>query len=450
MKTEFDLGLFCGYGILMDSNQPSCRWTENVFVGIKNGKITAVESIPTKKWSSAKRKCKKTIIAPNQVIIPGFVNGHTHLAMTLFRGLSDDLNLHDWLFKKIFPLEAAFVSPEFVKLGTELAAYESLRFGTTCVNDMYFFPSVTANVLKKAGLRGQVSQVFVSGKTPEDNFLKNSYSDRFKDLHKKFKNDSLIRIGLAPHAPYTCDDDVLKTVVQLSKDYNSQIHIHVNEAAHEVPESLKKYNKTPIQRLNDLGVLNDRCVMAHGVYFEEQDISIIQKTRASIIHNPDSNCKLASGLAPMTKYLAAQLKLGLGTDGAASCNDLSMFGVMDLSAKLQKIKTMKCDSFSAENALWLATRGGAQSLNLDHMIGSIEVGKCADLAMIDLEHAHMLPHYNPVSDLVYSCQGLEVDTVVINGKVLVKDKKVLSLSLKNLKPKIEKIKKKIQSFQPEF
>jgi 5-methylthioadenosine/S-adenosylhomocysteine deaminase len=444
---KYDLGLACRYAIKLDGQDLTANCTDDIFIGINKNIITCVESISNKNSiKKYKKHCKKFINAPHHVVIPGFVNAHTHLAMTLLRGIADDLPLEDWLHKFIFPLESSLVSPEFVKDGTELAALECLRFGTTTINDMYFFPETTAEVLKKAGIRGYVAQCFANHPLP-DNKKINSF-DQFLSLQKKLMKNSMIKAVLAPHAPYTCSDELLKKISKLSNELNARIHIHVSESRFEVDESFKNYGKSPIQRLMDLNILGSKTMIAHGVHLDQKDLDLISQTETSIIHNPDSNTKLASGVAPIRKYLEQKITVALGTDGAASCNDLSLFGVMDLTAKLQKVTLNKSSGFKAEESLWLAIKGGARALGLEHEIGSIEIGKKADLVLIDINFPHLTPHNNLVSDLVYCAQGLEVDTVITDGIVRVKNKKVLSLDFEKVQKKALKWRKKIQSFQP--
>lgn len=372
-------------------------------------------------------RCTNFIDATGKVLMPGLINGHTHLAMNLFRGLEDDVPLQVWLFERIFPLEAKFVTPDFVAAGTELAALECIRFGTTTVSDMYYYPRASIDVWTRAGLRGIFSQAMMSHPIPEDKTLGPDRFARFDSLFHDYVENDRITIALAPHAPYTCDDDLLQQVARKAKEVGAYIHIHVAETAAEVAESIAKHGKTPVEHLYNLGVLGPRTICAHGVHVSDSDRHLLKRSGARIIHNPDSNCKLGSGIAPITSYLSDEIPTGLGTDGAASNNDLSLFGAMDLASKLQKLAHRDNSAMTASQALWMATQGGAQAIGLDRQIGSLEAGKFADFILIDLEFPHLYPLYNPISHLVYSTQGLEVDTVFCHGQPLLHNKKFTTL-----------------------
>lgn len=424
MSEKYDLGFRVDHALCMAGGHPAP--STNVFVGIKKGLIAEVK--PFK--ASDKAKCRKFVDKKNSLMIPGLVNAHAHLAMVLFRGLEDDTPLETWLFKRIFPLEAALVSPAFVRAGVELAARECLRFGTTTVNDMYFFTDEAAKIWDRVGLRGVFSQAFSDNKIPEDAVLKDTREERFRKLHKKYKNHSRIDIGLAPHAPYTCSDETLRQAAELAKEHDAILHIHLSEAHHEVEDSLKKFKEKPTQRLERLGVLRPKTLCAHSVHLDEDEVKILAKTGACPIYNPDSNAKLASGVAPIPLFKKHDVPVALGTDGAASNNDLSLFGAMDLGTKLQKLYHQDSQAMIAADALRMATYDGAKAMGMEDRIGSIEVGKEADLVFVDLDFPHLKPLHDTLSQMVYACQGLEVDTVVCQGKILMKDKKFTEASLR--------------------
>ena len=439
MKMKFDWGIQADFALPMKGQ---VTVEKNYFIGVTGDQISYVG--PFKQ--SLKKNCKKFISGKDKVLLPGLVNGHTHLAMTLFRGLEDDAPLKTWLFERIFPLEAEFVSPAFVKAGVELAALECIRFGTTTVSDMYFFNKVSTAIWDKAGLRGIFSQAMMSFPIPEDKLLGPDRFARFDELHKKYKNHPRIQIGLAPHAPYTCDAELLKKVVAKSNETNSIIHIHLAEASHEVPDSIKQHKKTPVEHLESLGVLGPRTICAHSIHLNETDQKIMKRTGARVVHNPDSNAKLGSGIAPIKEYLAAGIPVALGTDGSASKNDLSLFGAMDVAAKLQKLKHSDSTAMTAAQVLWMATKGGAEALGLGNIIGSLEVGKKADFILVDFNFPHLQPVYDPTSHLVYSAKGLEVDTVFCGGKILLKDKKFVSMKVDPIIQKAKSFQKKIHQF----
>jgi 5-methylthioadenosine/S-adenosylhomocysteine deaminase len=433
---KFDLGIKADFFLQV---VPAVKIESNWFLGIKNGKILVSE--PWKQ--SFKKDSKKLLEAINKVCIPGLINGHTHLPMTLFRGLEDDVPFHVWLFERILPLEGRMVSKEFVKDGTELAALECLRFGTTTVNEMYFYAEETAKVLQKAGLRGIVSQTLADFPLPEDKDLGTDKFAILEKLQKKFPQNSRVQIGLGPHAPYSCSDELLKKVRDAADKWNMPIHIHVSETKKEVEDSLAKFGMSPVKRLEKLNFLSSRVHCAHCVHFSEEDKKIFERSGATIIHNPDSNAKLGSGIAPIADYVKRKIPVGFGTDGSASNNDLSLFGAMDLGTKLQKLENKDTTAFTAAQAIYAATIGGAKAIGLDDQVGSLCVGKQADFVFVDLNLPHMQPTNNIMSHLVYSAQGQEVSLVAVAGKILYQDGKYFTLNPKQIFQKAEKWRKKI-------
>ena len=437
MNEKFDWGIRASFALPM---QGQVKVENDFFLGVNADVITFAGPFKI----SLQARSKKFIKASGKVLLPGLINGHTHLAMTLFRGLEDDVSLKTWLFERIFPMENKFVDPNFVKVGTELAALECIRFGTTTVADSYFYPQTSALVWDKAGLRGIFSQPMMSFPMPEDKTLGPDRWARFERMLKKFNKHTRIQIGLAPHAPYTCDDTLLKRIASRSRETGALIQIHLAEAAHEVPDSKKK-NKgmTPVEHLESLGILGPRTLCAHAIHLSAKDRKILKRTKTPVVHNPDSNFKLGSGVAPITEYLQEGVVVGLGTDGSASNNDLSLFGTMDLATKAQKLVHHDSIAMTASQALWMATMGGARALGLDGAIGSLEVGKQADFILIDFDFPHLQPLYNPISHLVYSTQGLEVDTVFCQGRPLMQKKKFLTLSPAPIFKKAEAYRKKV-------
>jgi 5-methylthioadenosine/S-adenosylhomocysteine deaminase len=435
VKKKFEIGIFAETLLPMSGGKMSVE--KKRFLGINDGKIAYAG--PWK--ASLKSQCKKFIDGTGMVALPGFVNGHTHLPMTLFRGLEDDVPFHVWLFERILPLEGQMVSRSFVKDGTELAALECIRFGVTTVNEMYFYAGETAAVLERAGIRAIVSQTMADFPLPED---KDLGADKFAlvaGLQKKYRGHTRIEIGFGPHAPYSCGDELLKRVATESK--GAPIHIHVSETAKEVKDSQEKYGISPVERLDKLGILRPRTICAHCVHLDAQDREIFVKSGASAVYNPDSNAKLCSGIAPVADYIKRGIPVAFGTDGAASNNDLSMFGAMDLGTKLQKLSLSDPLAMKAADALLAATYGGARALGLENVIGSLEEGKSADIVLVDLSHPHLQPVNDPVSHLVYSAQGMEVDTVLCEGKVLLEGREFRTLKAEPIYKKAESWRKKI-------
>jgi 5-methylthioadenosine/S-adenosylhomocysteine deaminase len=367
-----------------------------------------------------------TVDANGQVILPGLINTHTHAPMVLFRGLADDLALQDWLTKYIFPAEARMVSPEFVRAGTRLAALEMIGSGTTTFADMYYFEEEIARETKAAGLRGVLGQTVIQfpvadARTPAD-ALK-----RAEAFINAFKDDALITPAVAPHAPYTVDGPTLMAARDLSKKYGVPTLIHVAETRTEVQDAQKQFKASPVDYLDRLGFLGPGVLAAHGVWVSDGEVAILKQRGVGVSHNPESNMKLASGAAPVTAYLKAGVALGVGTDGAASNNDLDMFEAMRTASLLAKLETGDPRAVSAREALEMTTIGGARALGMASRIGSLEAGKRADLIVVRMSSARQTPMYDPISALVYTTRGDDVDTTIVNGKVLMRGRKVLTL-----------------------
>jgi 5-methylthioadenosine/S-adenosylhomocysteine deaminase len=413
---QFDLGIRAGHFLSMKDGEGEVK--EDIFIGINGNLISEICSFK----DALGLECTRFLELSDQVVMPGLVNGHTHLAMSLFRGYEDDVTFHDWLFNRIFPAEKKMVSAGFVRIGTELSALECIRFGTTTVNDMYFHSEVTAKVIDEAGLRAIIAWPFMDFPTPDEIALgKNAVAsrpERFKAFFNQYQKHPRIKPALGPHAPYTCSDELIREVTAMSHHYQVPVHMHVCETCSEVEESIKKYGKTPGVRLHELGALHSRFIAAHGIHLTDEEVGYFKDAGASIIYNPDSNLKLGSGIAPIPKYRKAGIAVGLGSDGAASNNDLSLFGAMDLGTKLQKGMSGNNTIMVALDALNLATLEGARALGLSDQIGSIEIGKRADLIGLRTDFPHVTPMHSVLSQLVYSYQGLEVDHVICDGKLL--------------------------------
>ena len=369
---------------------------------------------------------RETIDAAGQVVMPGLVNTHTHAPMVLFRGLADDLALEEWLTKYIFPAEAKTVSPDFVRAGTRLAALEMIESGTTTFTDMYYFEEEIAKETKAAGLRGVLGETVIQfpvadAKTPMEGLA------RTEAFIKAFDNDPLITPAVAPHAIYTNDTATLKAARELSVRYHVPTLIHVAETQMEAMTARDRGFPTVVSYLESLGFLGPGVVAAHAVWISDADMALLKSRGVGVSHNPESNMKLASGIAPVKAYLAADVAIGLGTDGAASNNDLDMFEAMRTASFLAKVATSDPTAVSASTALRMATMGGARALGMEKQIGSLEPGKRADLIIVSMSAARQSPMYDPVSHLVYVTRGDDVQTTIVNGKVLMRNRKVLTL-----------------------
>ncbi len=368
-----------------------------------------------------------TIDARDQIVLPGLINTHTHAPMVMYRGLADDLALMDWLQKYIFPAEAKTVSPEMVRIGTRLAALEMIESGTTTYADMYYFEEEIAKATREAGLRGVLGETIIQfpvadAKTPAEGLA------RAEAFIKAFKGDSLIVPAVAPHAMYTNDKTTLLACAELGRRYGVPVIIHLAETADEVRIAREQHQATPAGYLESIGFWGPRTLAAHGVWVTDEDIEVLKKHGVGVSHNPESNMKLASGTAPVTKYLAAGVALGLGTDGAASNNDLDMFEAMRQASFLAKHATKDPTAVPAQTALDLATIGGARALGMDKAIGSLEPGKRADLITVSMSAARQTPLYDPVSHLVYVTRGDDVRTTIVNGRILMKNRQVATLN----------------------
>jgi len=368
-----------------------------------------------------------TINARDEIVLPGLINTHTHAPMVMYRGLADDLALMDWLQKYIFPAESKTVSPELVRVGTRLAALEMIESGTTTFADMYYFEEEIAKATVEAGLRGVLGQTIIQfpvadAKTPTEGLAR---AERFI---KEFKDNGLVVPAVAPHALYTNDKSSLVLSASLARRYGVPVLIHFAESEDEVRIAREQYKMTPTGYLESIGFWGPKTLGAHGIWVNDDDIAILKRRGVGVAHNPESNMKLASGAAPVTKYLAAGVALGLGTDGAASNNDLDMFEAMRQASFLAKHAGHNPTAVPAQTALDMATMGGARALQMDRLIGSIEAGKRADLITVSMSGARQTPMYDPVSHLVYTTRGDDVRTTVVNGKVLMKDRQVRTLN----------------------
>lgn len=418
------------------------RVIEDGEIAIKDGTIIAVGRGPVfPKGIIAKR----TIQANGKLILPGFINGHTHAAMTLLRGLKDDVTLDEWLTKYIFPAEARNVSEEFVRWGTRLAALEMIRGGTTTFVDMYYFEDAVAQEAKAAGMRGVLGETFIDFPAPDNktNAAMLSYSEQFL---KKWRGDPLIHAAIAPHSIYTCSEKTLRGAFAMARKYQAPILIHVAETKKELDDSLAKNHLSPVGYLQSLGLLGADVVAAHCIWVDDSDRKLLAAAQVGCVHNPSSNMMLASGVAPVPEMRAAGVRVGLGTDGpSGSNNDLDMMEEMDLAAKLQKISKMDPRALGAKEALELATIEGARAIHMENEIGSLEPGKKADLVILSLDAPHAVPLYDFSSQIVYALKASDVETVVIAGRVVFQNGKVLTLDEPAVIAKAREYGKKVQA-----
>lgn len=398
-------------------------------LAIHGGKI--VDLLPTE---SAKQKyhSDKTVELNDHALLAGFVNAHTHAAMTLMRGIADDLPLMDWLQNHIWPIEQKWMSEEFVREGTDLAIAEMVRGGTTCFNDMYFFPDIAAQQAIKHGIRASLGLIVIDFPTVWAQHS-GEYIEKGVALHHELLAAELISTPFAPHAPYTVSDEPLKRIHEFAHDLKLPVHIHLHETAYEVESALAEKGQRPMQRLHELGLVNSSLIAVHATQLNDEEIQLLAEVGANIVHCPESNLKLASGFCPVAKCLAAGVNVALGTDGAASNNDLDMLGEMRTAALLGKAVAQNASAIPAMTALRMATINGAKALGLADKIGSLEIGKAADVIAIDLSELETQPLYCPISQIVYAANRHQVSDVWVAGERLLNSRELTTFDLTELK-----------------
>jgi 5-methylthioadenosine/S-adenosylhomocysteine deaminase len=409
--------------VTMDSNR---RVLENGFLAVRGDEIIAIGADVNAAFPKG-LTAKQTIDATGRLIIPGLINGHTHIPMVLMRGLKDDVTLDDWLRKFIFPAEARNVTEDYVRWGSRLALAEMIRGGTTTFADMYYFEDAEAEETKAAGLRGVLGETWIDFPVPDNKNVAEMavYTEKFL---KKWQGDPLIHAAVAPHSIYTCSEKTLRDAAAMARKYHAPLLIHVAEMRKEFTDSIEKNGATPVQYLERIEFLGPDVLAAHCIWTDYTDMKILAERQVGCVHNPSSNMMLASGVAPVVDQRAAGMRVGLGTDGpAGSNNDLDMMEEMDLAAKLQKTYRVDPRALGAKGAMEMATIEGARALHMEKQIGSLETGKKADFVILTLDAPNAVPMYDVYSQIVYALKASEVQTVVVAGKTLLKDGKLLTV-----------------------
>jgi 5-methylthioadenosine/S-adenosylhomocysteine deaminase len=412
--------------------EPESVTYEHHTLVIDSGKI--IDLLPT---DLAKQKYQGTTTEnlENHALLPGLINCHTHAAMTLMRGIADDVPLMNWLQNHIWPLEQKWMSEAFVKDGTDLAIAEMILGGTTCFNDMYFFPEITAGQAIHHGIRAKVGLIVIDFPSV---WAQNSeeYIEKGLALHEQLRLSDLCSTAFAPHAPYSVSDEPLQKIRTLADELELPIHIHVHETHHEVEQAQAQTGQRPLQRLQELGLVNPSLIAVHMTQLTDEEISMFAESGAHLVHCPESNLKLASGFCPIARCLAAGINVALGTDGAASNNDLDMLGEMRTAALLGKAVAGDASAIPAMTAIRMATINGAKALGLDTVCGSLSLGKAADVIAIDLTYLETQPLYCPVSQIVYAASRQQVTDVWVAGKRLLKQRRLTTINIDDLKVKI--------------
>lgn len=403
--------------------EPAAEVLDHHSIIVRDGRIAALLPTPV---ATRDFTAPKVVDLPRHALLPGFVNAHTHAAMSLFRGLADDLPLKTWLEQHIWPAEARWADREFVRDGTRLAVAEMLLGGTTCFNDMYFFPDEVAAAAVEAGIRAVVGMIVIGFPSAWARDTR-EYFAKGQAVHDRYRDHPLIRTAFAPHAPYTVDDDALRQIAMLAEELDVPIHMHVHETAAEVAEAIAATGLRPLMRLERLGLLSHRLLAVHMTQLEPDEYRLLATAGVSVAHCPESNLKLASGFCPVAALVANGVNCALGTDGAASNNDLDMLGEMRTSALLAKAVAGDPCAVPAHTALEMATLNGARALSIDHDTGSLVAGKSADLIAVDLGGLRAHPVYDPISQIVYAGHRDQVTDVWVAGKRVVEERRLLTL-----------------------
>jgi 5-methylthioadenosine/S-adenosylhomocysteine deaminase len=430
----FDILIKDGIVLTINGNNEVLK---GAHIGIKDKKIAYI-------GKDDNLLAEQYIDASDKIVLPGFVNTHTHVPMSIFKGIADDFPLDVWLNDYIWPLESKYMDKETVYKASLASIAEMIHSGITTFNDMYFFENEVARAANETSIRAVVSETLMDGKTVNSkNFVEGlAYSEW---LIKKWQGNDLINVGVAPHAPYTASSDLLIKAKELANRYGVIYHIHLSETKNEYNTIKKEYNSTPVEYLDNLGVLDKLTMAAHVVYLEKNDFDILKNRKVSVSHNPESNMKLASGISPVYGMLRHGINVSLGTDGVASNNDLDFFDTMDIAAKLQKVYYMDPVALNAQEVVMAATLGGAKALNLDQYVGSIEIGKLADIIILNIDDMHAIPLYNPFSQIVYTLNPADVSYSIINGKIVMAKGNILTIDEEAIKESIIELQKFISN-----
>ena len=438
-KTQVDLIVQGDHIVTMDA---SATVHENGAVAIDDGVIIAVGPASE---IMAEFSATETLAGEHRVVMPGLVNGHSHAAMTLLRGVADDLALMDWLNNYIFPAEVQFVDAEFVRIGTELACWEMIRGGTTSFVDMYYFPDTIAEVVDRCGMRALISATVIDQRSPDAENASDSINKGIGFIERWKGRNSRITPIFGPHANYTLNAEQLKATRAAATEHGVGISIHMSESPFELQYSKDTFGMTSIELYDSIGFFDGQTIAAHVVWPTEAEIPILAERQVGVIHNPTSNMKIASGISPVAEMLAAGVRVGLGTDGAASNNDLDMWEEMRLAALLQKVDRMDPQVLSAATVLKMATSGGALAVGLGDSVGSIEVGKRADVIQVAFDDVHHVPTYDVISHLVYVTDEQDVASVVVDGKVLMREREMLTIDTQRVAAEANALAAKIQT-----
>ena len=421
---------------------PTHQVIDNGAIYIANGRVKDVGSLATllQRYPHVQRQH-----FDQHVLMPGLVNAHGHAAMTLLRGCGEDMPLMNWLNERIWPLERALVSPEFVVDGVELACAEQIRNGVTAFADNYFYPERIAALVQKIGVRALLACPVLDFPMPGCADPKEAIAKTLK-LHDDCQAYPLVNVAFGPHAPYTVSDEWLSQIATYAEELGLLVHMHVHESAHEIEESIKKYGVRPLERLENLGVLGPHFVAVHSVHLNDKDIEILKRHNVGVVHCPESNLKLASGFSPVARLMREGIRVAIGTDGAASNNDLDLLGELRTATMLGKALANDPTAMRAEDMLYMATMGGAKALGLESEIGSLEIDKSADIIAVNLSSLSMQPVFNPIYSLIYSASGHHVSDVWVAGQSLLRNGELLTINEPSLMQRIAHWQNRITQF----
>jgi len=440
-QTKQQVDLLVSGGIVVSMDGPRTIYQDGS-VAIKGD---AIVGVGPRAQIETRYKSAHTLDARGRLVLPGFINGHTHVPMTLFRGLHGDVTLNDWLYKYIFPAEAKNVNEEFVRWGTKLAAAEQIRSGVTTFADMYYFEDAVAEETKAAGMRGVLGETFIDFPAP-DNKSEAEMLEYTEKFLKRWQGDALIHAAPAPHSIYTCSKKTIQDAAALARKYHAPLLMHVSEMKKEWEDSEKQNGMSPVQYLEKIGVLGPDLVAAHCIFVDEADRKLLAERQVGCVHNPSSNMMIASGVSPVPEMRVAGIAVGLGTDGpAGSNNDLDLMEEIDLAAKLAKITKMDPLALNAKAVVEMATIDGARALHMEKEIGSLEAGKKADLILISLNEPNAVPMYDIYAQIAYSLKGSDVETVVIGGQVVMQERKLLTIDEPRVLKKAREYRKSVSA-----